>query len=81
MFKSYQAHKIKENIMTEKEIREAYVKIRTIDNTIPDEVLQYMLDASLIQLYKDAQTEFLAKLDNDIDIALLEYMNGSTLNI
>jgi len=67
--------------MTEKEIREAYVKIRTIDNTIPDEVLQYMLDASLIQLYKDAQTEFLAKLDNDIDIALLEYMNGSTLNI
>lgn len=33
--------------MTKKDIIDAYVKIRTIDTTIPDEVLDFMKDAAL----------------------------------
>ena len=36
--------------MTEKMIRDAYVRIRTIDQTIPDEVLDFMKDASIEKL-------------------------------
>jgi hypothetical protein len=37
-------------MMTEKEIRDAYRKIHTIDNTIPDNVLVYMKDAAIEKL-------------------------------
>lgn len=33
--------------MTEKMIRDAYCKIRTIDQTIPDDVLDFMKDAAI----------------------------------
>lgn len=33
--------------MTEKMIRDAYCKIRTIDQTIPDDVLDFMKDVSI----------------------------------
>ena len=36
--------------MTEKMIRDAYCRIRTIDQTIPDEVLDFMRDASIEKL-------------------------------
>ena len=38
--------------MTEKAIIDAYCKIRTIDQTIPDEVLDFMKDASIEKLIK-----------------------------
>ncbi len=43
--------------MNEKMIRDAYCKIRAIDNTIPDDVLDFMLEAALQKLsnMKDAQ--------------------------
>jgi hypothetical protein len=43
-------------VITEKLIREAYLYLRT-NNTIPDEVLQFMLDASLEKLHKIAKEE------------------------
>jgi hypothetical protein len=36
--------------MTEKMIIDAYCRVRTIDNTIPDEVLDFMKDASIEKL-------------------------------
>ena len=36
--------------MTEKMIRDAYCKIRTIDQTIPDDVLDFMKDAAIEKL-------------------------------
>lgn len=36
--------------MTEKMIIDAYVRIRTIDQTIPDDVLDFMKDASINHL-------------------------------
>jgi hypothetical protein len=36
--------------MNEKMIQDAYCRIRTIDNTIPDDVLDFMLEASLQKL-------------------------------
>lgn len=36
--------------MTEKMIRDAYCKIRTIDHTIPDDVLDFMKDAAIEKL-------------------------------
>lgn len=39
--------------MTKKDIIDAYVRIRTIDNTIPDDVLDYMKDAALFRLEMD----------------------------
>ena len=43
--------------MTEKMIKDAYCKIRTIDQTIPDDVLDFMKDAAIEKLnnikYKD----------------------------
>jgi len=36
--------------MKEDEIRNAYVRIRTIDQTIPDDVLDFMKDASISAL-------------------------------
>lgn len=40
--------------MTEKMIRDAYCRIRTIDQTIPDDVLDFMKDAALEALRKHA---------------------------
>ena len=36
--------------MTEQDIRQAYITMRQIDNTIPDEVLDFMRDASIEKL-------------------------------
>lgn len=38
--------------MTEKVIRDAYCRIRTIDQTIPDDVLDFMKDAAIEKLNK-----------------------------
>ncbi len=38
--------------MTEKMIIDAYCKIRTIDNTIPDDVIDFMKDAAIEKLKK-----------------------------
>lgn len=40
--------------MTEKMIIDAYCRIRTIDNTIPDDVLDFMKDATIEKLRKHA---------------------------
>lgn len=34
-------------MVTEQEVRKAYVRIREIDNTIPDDVLNLMKDAAI----------------------------------
>jgi hypothetical protein len=39
-------------MINEKSIRDAYARIRTIDQTIPDDVLDFMKDASINQLKK-----------------------------
>lgn len=46
--------------MTEKMIRDAYCKISTIDQTIPDDVLDFM---------KDAAIEKLKQVNNNIVLA------------
>jgi hypothetical protein len=38
--------------MTEKDIIDAYIKIRKIDNTIPDDVLDFMKDSAINKLNK-----------------------------
>lgn len=43
--------------MDEKSIRDAYVKIRTIDNTIPDEVLDFMFNCSIRMIRKGCLDE------------------------
>ena len=48
--------------MTEKMIMDAYVRMRTIDNTIPDEVLDFMKDAAIEKLMK---THYFSAPDND----------------
>ena len=57
--------------MTEKMIRDAYCKIRTIDQTIPDDVLDFMKDASIEKL---KQVNFISSntvlADSDIFILL-----------
>ncbi len=40
--------------MNEKMIRDAYCRIRTIDQTIPDDVLDFMKDAAIEKLRKHA---------------------------
>ena len=40
--------------MTEKMIIDAYCRIRTIDQTIPDDVLDFMKDAAIEKLRKHA---------------------------
>ena len=53
-------------MITEKLIREAYLYLRT-SNTIPDEVLQFILDASLEKLYKIAEEEAYIKCQKDVE--------------
>jgi hypothetical protein len=43
--------------MTEKDIISAYCKIRTIDQTIPDEVLDFMKEAAIEKLVKADQDD------------------------
>lgn len=45
--------------MTEKMIIDAYCRIRTIDNTIPDDVLDFMKDAAIEKLRKHAASSTL----------------------
>ncbi len=56
--------------MKVKDIIDAYVRIRTIDNTIPDEVLDYMRKASLEKLYNDDK--------ESVDKEILEMQNKTT---
>jgi hypothetical protein len=53
-------------MITEKLICEAYLYLRT-NNTIPDEVLQFILDASLEKLYKIAEEEAYIKCQKDVE--------------
>lgn len=41
--------------MTEKDIIDAWAKIRKIDNTIPDEVLDFMKDCAIDRLKNNNQ--------------------------
>jgi len=43
--------------MKEKDIIDAYVRIRTIDQTIPDDVLDFMKQASIEKLKKEYMSE------------------------
>lgn len=38
--------------MKEKDIMDAYIKIRRMDNTIPDEVLEFMKDCAIEKIFK-----------------------------
>jgi hypothetical protein len=44
-------------MITEKSIREAYIFLRKNNHDISDEVLQFILDASLEKLHKIAEEE------------------------
>jgi len=54
--------------MNEKMIRDAYCKIRTIDQTIPDDVLDFMKDASIEKLNSQSKEEEL----NTLRLTLIE---------
>ena len=50
--------------MKESDIIDAYCKIRKIDNTIPDEVLDFMKESALKRLREaDKEEEFYADYD------------------
>lgn len=58
--------------MTEKMIRDAYCRIRTIDQTVPDDVLDFMKDAALEKLRKHAVSSMLPEYtEQHIDLAYL----------
>ena len=61
--------------MTEKMIREAYCKIRTIDQTIPDDVLDFMRDASIEKL---KQVNFISSNEAQDQSSLLGDVSGSS---
>lgn len=48
--------------MTEQMIRDAYCKIRTIDQTIPDDVLDYMKEAAIEKLNSPNEVIQFAKM-------------------
>lgn len=50
-------HKQKQKTMTAKDIINAYVRMRTIDNTIPDNVLDFMKNAALAALTESNKTK------------------------
>lgn len=51
--------------MKEKEIRDAYCKIRAINNTISDDVLDFMLQASLEKLHNIAVKAKVVNIDTN----------------
>ena len=51
--------------MTEKDIIDAYVKIRTIDNTIPDDVLDFMKQCALEKLQEFSVEVVNKVIDNE----------------
>ena len=52
--------------MTEKMIRDAYCKIRTIDQTIPDDVLDFMKDAAIEKMNGVNKNSFLADVGGSL---------------
>jgi len=52
--------------MSEEEIRKAYVRIRTIDQTIPDDVLDFMKDCAIEKLH----AEPVKPVDNGITVLI-----------
>lgn len=67
--------------MTEKMIRDAYCRIRTIDQTIPDDVLDFMKDAALEKLRKHAvistlPVSFIPEFGSDEWVNTCEQMFG-----
>jgi hypothetical protein len=50
--------------MTEKMIIDAYCRIRTIDQTIPDDVLDFMKNAAIEKLRKNAVIKSVCKCKN-----------------
>lgn len=62
-------------MITEQSIREAYVRIRTIDHTIPDEVLDFMLKASINHLKTNSEhTSFLLSQTMERSLATAKLM-------
>jgi hypothetical protein len=63
--------------MTENDIRNAYCKIRSIDNTIPDEVLDFMKNAAIEKL----KTEVHENANILIDVNNCTHENTSFMHI
>ena len=60
--------------MTEKMIIHAYCRIRTIDNTIPDDVLDFMKDAAIEKLRKHAVS---SSIEVEDALAFAEYFRNN----
>ena len=52
--------------MTEKMIRDAYCKIRTIDQTIPDDILDFMKDVAIEKLNEVNKNFVLADVSGQV---------------
>jgi hypothetical protein len=50
--------------MTEKDIRKAYIRIRTNDQTIPDEVINFMYKVALDRLSQINDDDYRQRLQN-----------------
>jgi len=55
--------------MTEKMIIDAYCRIRTIDNTIPDDVLDFMKESSLDALKKQNSHKYVVMQAEGSDVS------------
>lgn len=53
--------------MKDKDIIDAYCKIRTIDQTIPDDVLDFMKEAAIEKLNKIKSHELYLKMKSDVE--------------
>jgi hypothetical protein len=61
--------------MTENQIRDAYCRIRQIDHTIPDDVLDFMLEAS-IQAVKAGRQAAAVKAINSINQTGIDHLHS-----
>jgi hypothetical protein len=67
--------------MNEKMIRDAYCRIRTIDNTIPDDVLDFMLEAALQKLNSmEARARYIAGGGSDAAIRIAQAQSAMEHN-
>lgn len=67
--------------MTEKMILDAYARIRTIDQTIPDDVLDFMKDASIEKLKQVNNNNVLADVSgrSELLIDFIKFVEESGL--
>ncbi len=61
--------------MTESDIRRAYVRMREVDHTIPDEVLDFMRDCALAEIKRQEEEHRQKRLDR-----LERIKNDGTIN-